>query len=126
MVKQILIIEDNKDSSILTEKILKHYNYETKVIGNSRDALTYCKTHTPPALILMDISLPVMDGIELTEQIKKMDPYKNTPVIAVTAYTDKETQEKALQNGFSGMLFKPFTPNELINTVQENAAENPK
>ena len=64
MIKQILIVEDNEDNSLLVEKILTYYGFGTAVALNGKSALDYSALHQPD-LILMDLSLPDMDGIEV-------------------------------------------------------------
>ena len=119
MAKLILVVEDNKDNSDLVDKILKHYGYDVKIIESSKEALEFCKSSPPPALILMDVSLPEMDGLELTKLIKQIPRYSQTPIVAVTAYSEKEMEEKALKAGCAGMLAKPFDPNELIKHLEQ-------
>ena len=118
MSKLVLIVEDNRDNSAIIEKILMHYSYEVKVMSDGEEVLRYCKTNSPPALILMDISLPGMDGFEITKLIRKIRHYDLVPIVAISAYSNKETEEKALAVGCVNMIAKPFTPNELVRILE--------
>ncbi|MEI6242562.1 MAG: response regulator [Chlamydiota bacterium] len=119
MAKKILVVEDNKDNSLLTQKILEHYGYEVKITETGKETLDYCQSNPPPSLILMDISLPDIDGLELTKQLKKMGNYSYIPVIAVTAHSTKEMEVKILEAGCVNTLFKPYTPPEFVKMVQQ-------
>jgi CheY-like chemotaxis protein len=119
MAKTILVVEDNQDNSLLVQKILEHYGYNVKLAENGKEALAYCKSSPPPSLVLMDISLPDIDGIELTREIKNIKAYSYIPVIAVTAHSTEEMQKKIMEGGFVNILFKPYTPPEFIKMIQQ-------
>ena len=67
----------------------------------------------------MDISLPEIDGLELTKMIKELPPYAKVPIIASTAYSEKEMEEKALKAGCVNMIAKPFSPSELVKMIEQ-------
>ena len=119
MGKNILVVEDDKDASMLVEKILTYYKHTVKIIATSKEALEYCKKNPPPDIILMDISLPEITGLELTKMLKELPAYKDTPIIATTAYSRSEMEKQAVEAGCVGMLSKPFTPSELIKTIED-------
>jgi CheY-like chemotaxis protein len=117
MGKKILIIEDNGDNSKLMGKILGYYKYEVKIVVNGKEALEYCKSDTAD-LILADITLPDINGLELAKQIKQIGSYANTPIVAVTAHTRSEVEKEVVNAGCVNMLAKPFEPNELVKIVE--------
>ena len=119
MNKNILVVEDSKDHSLLVQKILTKYGYTIDIVENGKAALSYCKTHIPPFLILMDILLPDINGADLTRQIKKLSDYKNVPVVAVTIQASKTTEKEVIEAGCSNVLFKPYLPAELIKMVEQ-------
>ncbi len=119
MEKIIFLVEDNRDNSELVERILTHYGYSIKTFEKGQDALDYCKKNPPPVLIFMDISLPDIDGLQVTKEIKKIEAYKNIPIIATTAYASIEMQEKILEAGCINMLAKPFSPSELVKMLEQ-------
>lgn len=113
MIKQILIVEDNEDNSLLVEKILTYYGFGTAVALNGKSALDYCALHQPD-LILMDLSLPDMDGIEVARLLRKNTRYQQVPMIALTANTMRGIQERAQEAGLNAFLTKPILPSDLI------------
>ena len=116
--KEILIVEDNEDNSLLAEKILKYYGFKTIVTSHGNAALQYCETHQPD-LILMDLSLPDIDGMEVTRLLRKKSQYKQVPIIALTAHAMHGIQETTQEAGLNDFLAKPFLPNDLITIVQK-------
>ena len=116
--KEVLIVEDNEDNSILAEKILKYYGFKTTVISDGAKAIQYCETNTPD-LILMDLSLPDIDGMEVTRQLRKISSFQHTPIIALTAHAMKGIYETTQEAGLDDFLAKPFLPNDLITLVNK-------
>ena len=119
MKKTILIVEDNPDNSLLAKKVLSHYGFEIILCEDGSSALSYCQKSSPPSLILMDISIPDINGLDLTKKIRKLPSYLNVPIVAVTANATTEMQEKTLLAGCVNILLKPFTPSELIKIVEQ-------
>ena len=119
MSKTILVVEDNSDHSEIVQKILSAFGYEIEVVINGKDAIGYCKSHEPPFLILMDILLPDMNGVDVIKQIKKMAKYTKVPIVAVTIQTDKDVEKKIIESGCSNILFKPYLPAELVKMVEQ-------
>ena len=118
MTHEILIVEDNEDNSLLVEKILAYYGFKTIVAPHGKGALEYCETHKPD-LILMDISLPDMDGMEVTRLLRKKPHYQQIPIIALTAHALHGIQEITQEAGLNDLLSKPFLPNDLIDLVKK-------
>ncbi|CUI16352.1 putative two-component response regulator [Candidatus Protochlamydia naegleriophila] len=116
--KEVLIVEDNEDNSLLAEKILNYYGFKTVVMAHGHSALEYCESHRPD-LILMDLSLPDMDGMELTRLLRKKTNYQTVPIIALTAHAMRGIQEYSQEAGLNEFLTKPFLPNDLIDLVRK-------
>lgn len=116
--KEILIVEDNEDNSILADKILRYYGFHTVITPHGKAALEYCKTHTPD-LILMDLSLPDIDGFEVTRLIRQNPKYQQIPIIAISAHATKGYQETSQEVGLDDFLTKPFLPHDLISMVNK-------
>ncbi len=117
--KEVLIVEDNEDNSSLAEKILQYYGFNTHIASHGDEALKYCETHKPD-LILMDLSLPDMDGMEVTRLLRKKEGFQKTPVIAITAHAMRGIQEISKNAGLDDFLSKPFLPNDLIAIVKKH------
>ena len=105
--KKILIVDDNADSRELVMKILKNTNYQLSDAIDGEDALNKINADKPD-LILMDISMPKIDGYELTRRLKKEKDLRDIKIIALTAHAMKGDKEKALASGFLGYIAKPI------------------
>ncbi len=114
----ILIVEDNEDNYTLAKKILTHFGYEVVIKSTGKDALFWCNQNIP-SLILMDISLPDIEGTDVTKKLRLKSEYKNVPIIALTAYAMESELQKAIHSGCNSYLTKPFMPMDLIKKVKE-------
>lgn len=115
--KKILIVEDNKDSRELVIKVLKNRGYLLVEAVDGEDALLKA-TEQLPDLILMDISIPKIDGFEVTRRLKERENCKDIPIIALTAHAMKGDKEKALQAGCDGYISKPINVRQLPDQIQ--------
>lgn len=116
MNEKILIVEDNKTNRKLITILLSMENYEIRAATDAYEALQTLNSFQP-VLILMDIQLPGMDGLELTRKLKNDARYKNIPVIAITAYAMKGDKEKALAAGCVDYVTKPLDPKSFLETI---------
>ena len=115
--KKILIVEDNTDSRELVIKVLKNRGYLLMEAVDGEDALLKV-TEQLPDLILMDISIPKIDGFEVTRRLKERENCKDIPIIALTAHAMKGDKEKALQAGCDGYISKPINVRQLPDQIQ--------
>jgi two-component system cell cycle response regulator DivK len=115
---KILYIEDNPQNMRLVRKILKHAGYDVIEAEDGTSGLKVAKDEMPD-LILMDVNLPDIDGLEVTAELKKDSVSQNIPIIALTANAMVGDREKALEAGCDGYLPKPINRQELLNIVQE-------
>lgn len=106
---KVLIAEDNESNYMLYENMLEG-NYELIHAWNGEEAVELFE-QTKPDIILMDISMPKMDGYEATSEIKRKDSL--VPIIAVTAYAFATDKERMLESGFNGYVSKPINHNRL-------------
>jgi len=118
MAKKILIVEDNDQNMKLFNDLLQAHGYETVQTVDGRDALKLVREHSPD-LILMDIQLPEISGLEVTKMIKADDDLKDIPVIAVTAFAMKGDEEKIREGGCEGYIAKPISVPHFLETVQK-------
>lgn len=118
MTKKILIVEDNDLNMKLFNDLLQAHGYETVQTVDGRDALKLVREHSPD-LILMDIQLPEISGLEVTKMIKADDDLKDIPVIAVTAFAMKGDEEKIREGGCEGYIAKPISVPHFLETVQK-------
>jgi two-component system, cell cycle response regulator DivK len=118
MAKTILIVEDNELNMKLFHDLLEAHNYNTLQTRDGNDALALAREHKPD-LILMDIQLPGVSGLEVTRQIKADDDLKSIPVVAVTAFAMKGDEDRIREGGCEAYIAKPIRIDELISTVQQ-------
>jgi CheY-like chemotaxis protein len=115
---KILLVEDYKHSQIIVTRLLKKNSFNNViVVENGAEALEQVKLHEFD-LILMDMQMPVMNGFEATERIRQIPEYKETPVIALTAFAMKGDREKCLEAGATDYIPKPIDSQEFIEKVK--------
>ena len=115
---KILLAEDYKHSQIIVTRLLKKNNFESiVVVENGAEALEQVKKQKFD-LILMDMQMPVMNGFEATEKIRKLIEYKDTPIIALTAFAMKGDREKCIDAGATDYIPKPIDSHEFIEKVK--------
>ncbi len=120
--KTILIAEDDEANFLLLKKSLEKTNVEIIHAENGKEAIKYYKMNPDVDLILMDIRMPIMDGIEATTQIKQINP--NIPIIVQTAFTMSTEKEKSFKAGCDDYISKPINIKELHATVCKYIEKN--
>ena len=114
----LLIVDDNETNLKLARVLLSADGYQVRTALDAQSAMASIR-EVRPALILMDIQLPGMDGLTLTRQLKKDPLTRDIVVIAMTAYAMKGDQQKALAAGCDGYLSKPIDTRALSGTIAE-------
>lgn len=115
----VLIVEDNPLNLKLAYVVLSKAGYEVKAATHAEEALLVLKTFHPD-LILMDLQLPGMDGLQLTTLLKKNPLTKDIIIIALTAYAMNGDEQKALQAGCDDYISKPVDIHHLSETVAKH------
>lgn len=118
----ILIVDDNTQNLKLARVVLANEGFDVYTASNAEDALQLLRTVTP-RLILMDIQLPGMDGLELTRRLKADPATRAVRIIALTAYAMKGDDEKAFAAGCDGYITKPIDVERLPVVVSSYLAE---
>jgi two-component system cell cycle response regulator DivK len=118
MSKTILIVEDNELNMKLFHDLLEAHGYKTLQTKDGMEALRLAREHHPN-LILMDIQLPEVSGLEVTKWIKEDDSLKNIPVIAVTAFAMKGDEEKIREGGCEAYIAKPISVTNFMEVIQK-------
>ena len=118
MPKKVLIVEDNELNMKLFNDLLEAHGYETLQTKDGFKALELAREHTPD-LILMDIQLPEVSGLEVTKWLKDDDDLSTIPVVAVTAFAMKGDEERIREGGCEAYLSKPITVATFIETVRQ-------
>jgi CheY-like chemotaxis protein len=114
----VLIIEDNESICKLFSFLLKKAGYETTIFNTGKDACDWIDSSLP-TIILCDISLPDMNGVEVLEHIKRLEHTSKLPVIAVTAIARSGDREKYLKVGFDGYIPKPVNTTTFVSEIQK-------
>ncbi len=117
MAKRVMIVEDNELNMKLFRDIIEASGYETVRTDNGLDALDLAREHKPD-LILMDIQLPEVSGLEVTKWLKQDDDLHKIPVIAVTAFAMKGDEDRIRQGGCEGYISKPISVPKFIETIK--------
>ena len=115
---KILLVEDYKHSQIIVTRLLKKNDFDSVVVvENGQEALDAVKQQHYD-LILMDMQMPVMNGFEATRKIRELQEYKDTPIVALTAFAMKGDREKCLDAGTTDYIPKPIDSQEFIRKVK--------
>lgn len=117
MTAQILIVEDNADNMKLVEWVLEDGGYEFVGVGSAEAALEIVE-HRHFDLILMDISLPEMDGSECTRRLRADPRFAKLPIIAVTAHAVKGEEARIRASGVSELVTKPIDEDHLLQVIE--------
>ena len=120
--KSVLIVEDNELNMKLFHDLLDAHGYATIQTRNGFEALELARLHRP-ALILMDIQLPEVSGLEVTKWLKDDEELRDIPVVAVTAFAMKGDEERIRDGGCEAYLSKPISVVGFIDTVRKFIGE---
>ncbi len=117
-MKRILVVEDNEKNMYLISFLLESSNYEViKAVRGEEGVKAAIKEK--PDLILMDIQLPDIDGLEATKRIRKSKPGKEIPIIAVTSYAMSGDREKLIKGGCTGYIEKPINIETFLSEIKK-------
>ena len=122
MKKTILIVEDNELNMKLFHDLLDAHGYLTVQTRNGLDALSLARQHRPD-VILMDIQLPEVSGLEVTKWLKDDDDLREIPVIAVTAFAMKGDEDRIRSGGCQAYISKPISIATFLETIRRFAGE---
>src|SRR5687768_9285457 len=123
--KKILLVEDNPVNRRLAEFLLRSQGYHVRAATNALEAFEILEKERPD-LIVMDIQLPGMDGLEAARKLKQQRGTADIPVVAVTSYAMKGDREKALAAGCVGYVTKPIDKNTFIQEVAAHLSNKSK
>jgi two-component system, cell cycle response regulator DivK len=115
--KRILVVEDNQINLALLKQLLEVHGYEVLETSGGWEAIDIARDEQPD-LILMDIRLPDICGLEVTRLLKQDDQTKTIPIIAVTALATPEYEKKGLESGCDAYIAKPITLGNLLRTIE--------
>src|SRR5690606_27512142 len=112
-----LLVEDHEDNRNIYRTILEHFGFRVQLATDGEEGVKLAREGKPD-LILLDIDIPVMDGLEVARQVKSSAATSHIPIVALTAYSQPEDRERAQQAGFDGYLAKPVSPRSVLAEVR--------
>jgi two-component system cell cycle response regulator DivK len=114
----VLLVEDTEDNRFMMRRLLEMSGYRVVEAMNGEEAVKLARAETPQ-LILMDLSLPVIDGLAATRLIRKVPALESTPIIAVSAHDTSDFQDEAVEAGCNSYVTKPIDFNELEKLINQ-------
>jgi CheY-like chemotaxis protein len=118
----ILLVEDNENNSQTISTYLEYKGYRLITASNGKEAIEIIN-QTKPDLILMDVQMPVMDGLEATRQIRSNPKFTQIPIIALTALAMPGDRDRCLAAGMNDYLSKPIRMKQLTTIIEQNLLE---
>lgn len=118
MKMRVMLVEDNPMNSRLVEYVLERDDFSVIVMASAEDAIR-AAAEDPPDIMLMDIQLPGMDGLEATRLLKKNPITAKIPIVAITAHAMTGDKERIRAAGCEGYISKPINTRELADTVRK-------
>ncbi len=118
--KTVLVVEDNVLNMKLFHDLLQAYGYNVLQTGDGMEALGLARQHRPD-MIIMDIQLPDISGLEVTKWLKDDETLKTIPVVAITAFAMKGDEERYLEGGCDAYIAKPISIANFLQTVERFA-----
>jgi CheY-like chemotaxis protein len=117
MPRRILLVEDNEDNRIIYRLTLQHFGYEVSEAGDGESGIRIA-TESLPDLILMDVSIPGIDGWEATKILKAGERTARIPIVALTAHALAADRERAREVGCDAYLAKPVEPRKVVEEIE--------
>jgi len=117
---RLLLVEDNLVNQKVVLAILRKKGYQIDVANDGREALDKLDRQAPYDLILMDVQMPVLDGLEATRAIRREPKWEKIPIIAMTAHAMNGDRERCLQAGMDAYISKPVQPAHLVATIEKH------
>ena len=118
MSKRVLLVEDDALSLKLMRDVLQAHGFETAESGDGEGALA-AAAESPPDLIVMDIGLPGIDGVETTRRLRAITGTRNIPIVAVTAFAMPGDEQRMFEAGCDAFLTKPLRLSDLVATAEQ-------
>ncbi len=116
---KVLLVEDNNINQIIAKKLMEKRNYIVEIANNGQEAIEMILKGNDYSIVLMDIQMPIMDGLTATRSIRETGLYDNLPIIAMSAHAMIGDKEKSLENGMNDHITKPIDPKILYETLEK-------
>lgn len=125
MKPTVLLIEDHEQNRYLATFLLEKHGYAVVAACDGPAGIMLAAT-AEPALILLDIQLPMMSGYEVAQELRKITSLREVPIIAVTSYAMAGDREKSLAAGCTGYIEKPINPDTFVSEIERFLPQKPK
>ena len=124
--RTVLVVEDDQIIVMLLEHMLSRRGFKVQTARDGRQAADFVETSlTPPALVLLDVMLPYLDGFELIKKIRQRATWTEVPIIMLTAKSQEQNIVRALDSGANDYVLKPFRPGELLARIRRFTKASP-
>ncbi len=123
MIRKVLVVDDSQDTLNILEAVLRRDGFKVQVASNGEDALRKIK-EAPPHLVLLDMMMPKMDGLEVCRILKSDPGLSQIPVLMFSAKDDPAVRKRALQLGASAFIEKPAYPREILRKIKAHFGES--
>ena len=125
--KTVLLVEDNRVNQMVAEKMLEKMGVKTVVVSNGQDAIeTLFRGDARTDAVLMDVQMPIMDGLTATRLIRKDPRFSQLPIIGLTAHAFRNEQDRCFEAGMNDHLGKPVNPNQMYSVLYGHLKKTPK
>ncbi len=118
MAKKFLVVDDSASMRQLVSFTIKHAGYEVLVAENGKDALGKLSSGKLD-IVITDLNMPDMDGIELIRRLRSMPDYRFVPIVMLTTESQESKKQEGKKAGASGWIVKPFSPEQLLGVVRK-------
>ena len=122
MSRSVLLIEDNEQNRYLATFLLERNGYTVRAFADGARGIEAARSITP-ALVLLDIQLPMMDGYAVARALRQHEALRKTPIVAVTSYAMPGDREKAIEAGCTGYIEKPINPETFVAEIERAIAD---
>ncbi len=118
----VLMVEDEEDTASLLKFLLERASYQVVHAKDGRQAQELVSTMAPPDIVLLDVMLPFLSGLQVLTVIRKREGWKKVPIVMLTADGSEHDIKRALENGANDYMIKPFNPRELTSRLKRFVA----
>mgnify|MGYP001032846535 FL=1 len=119
---RVLMVEDEEDTASLLKFLLERANYQVVHAKDGRQAQELVNTIAPPDIVLLDVMLPFLSGLQVLTVIRKREGWKKVPIVMLTADGSEHDIKRALESGANDYMIKPFNPRELTSRLKRFVA----